>query len=202
MKLPRNSKSVPPLFEFTITARGARYRSLAEPWADTTTEFGEVLAAIVGYIGRKTREDILRRTTAGRARARANGVKFGRKPKLNEAQQWSVLERCHSGENIKSIARSMGVGASTISRLKKGSEMKPAERDRSRRAKCEAIGARLKSRRNELGLTQMMLAQAIGVSYQQLQKYEKGADRLSVIFLCELSVLLHVSITYFVEGMA
>jgi len=38
--------------------RGAAYRSLAEPWADTTHELGEVLAALVGYIARKTREDI------------------------------------------------------------------------------------------------------------------------------------------------
>ncbi len=57
-----------------ITSRGAAYRSLAEPWADTTHELGEVLAALVGYIARKTREDIIRRTTAGRERARANGV--------------------------------------------------------------------------------------------------------------------------------
>ncbi|WP_316397178.1 recombinase family protein [Bradyrhizobium sp. 33ap4] len=68
-----------------ITSRGARYRSLAEPWADTTTELGEVLAALVGYIARKTRDDIVRRTTAGREHARQNGVRFGRKPKLTLA---------------------------------------------------------------------------------------------------------------------
>ena len=60
-----------------ITSRGAAYKSLAEPWADTTHELGEVLAALVGYIARKTREDILRRTAAGRERARLRGVKFG-----------------------------------------------------------------------------------------------------------------------------
>ena len=49
-------------------------KSLAEPWADTTHEFGEVFAALVGYVARKTREDILRRTAAGRQRARARGV--------------------------------------------------------------------------------------------------------------------------------
>jgi hypothetical protein len=38
---------------------------------------GEVLAALIGYIARKTREDILRRTKAGRERARERGVKFG-----------------------------------------------------------------------------------------------------------------------------
>ena len=52
-----------------ITSRGATYRSIAEPWADTTHELGEVLAALVCYIARKTREDIIRRTAAGRERA-------------------------------------------------------------------------------------------------------------------------------------
>ena len=61
-----------------LTTRGASYRSIAEPWADTTTELGEVLAALVGYIARKTREDILRRTAEGRARAVAMGVRMGR----------------------------------------------------------------------------------------------------------------------------
>lgn len=100
-----------------ITSRGAAYRSLAEPWADTTHELGEVLAALVGYIARKTREDIIRRTTAGRERARANGVKFGRKPKLSPAQREEALARRAAGESQSAVARSYGVGCSTISRL-------------------------------------------------------------------------------------
>lgn len=101
-----------------ITSRGASYKSLAEPWADTTTEFGEVLAAIVGYIGRKTREDILRRTSAGRERAKARGVKFGRRPKLSETQRQEALARKCAGERLASVARSYKVSATTISRLK------------------------------------------------------------------------------------
>lgn len=100
-----------------ITSRGAAYRSLAEPWADTTHELGEVLAALVGYIAKKSREDIIRRTTAGRERARANGVKFGRKPKLSPAQQRQALERRAAGERQSVIALSFDVGCSTISRL-------------------------------------------------------------------------------------
>jgi DNA invertase Pin-like site-specific DNA recombinase len=101
-----------------ITSRGAAYKSLAEPWADTTHELGEVLAALVGYIARKTREDILRRTAAGRERARQQGVKFGRKPKLSPAQQQQALSRRRSGENLAAIALSFNVSAATISRLK------------------------------------------------------------------------------------
>ena len=100
-----------------ITSRGATYKSLAEPWADTTTELGEVLAALVGYIARKTREDIIRRTTAGRERAKARGVKFGRKPKLAHDQRREALERRKLGESLASIARSFNVHATTISRL-------------------------------------------------------------------------------------
>lgn len=100
-----------------ITSRGAAYRSLAEPWADTTHELGEVLAAIVGYIARKTREDIIRRTAAGRERAMANGVKFGRKPKLSPTERQQALARLSAGEGQRAVAHSFRVSCSTISRL-------------------------------------------------------------------------------------
>jgi DNA invertase Pin-like site-specific DNA recombinase len=100
-----------------ITSRGATYRSLVEPWLDTTHELGEVLAAFVGYIARKSREDLLRLAAAGRERARANGVKFGRKPKLSPAQQRQALERRAAGESQSVVALSFDVGCSTISRL-------------------------------------------------------------------------------------
>lgn len=100
-----------------ITSRGAAYKSLAEPWADTTHELGEVLAALVGYIARKTREDIIRRTTAGRERARANGVKFGRPSKLSLCERQAARQRLAAGDSQRAVARSYHVSASTISRL-------------------------------------------------------------------------------------
>jgi DNA invertase Pin-like site-specific DNA recombinase len=103
-----------------ITSRRAAYRSLAEPWADTTHELGEVLAALVGYIARKTREDIIRRTAAGRERARANGVKFGRRPKLSPVERLDALARRAAGERQSVIADSYNVSCSTISRLGQG----------------------------------------------------------------------------------
>ena len=109
-----------------ITSRGAAYRSLAEPWADTTHELGEVLAALVGYIARKTREDILRRTAAGRERARANGVRFGRRPKLSPAERQQAIERRAAGESQIEIARSFQVSSSTISRLRAGATNREA----------------------------------------------------------------------------
>ena len=101
-----------------ITSCGASYKSLAEPWADTTHELGEVLAALVGYIARKTREDIIRRTTAGRERAKQRGIKFGRRPKLTAAEKECALARRTAGESQHLIARAFNVSCSTISRLK------------------------------------------------------------------------------------
>ncbi|WP_339030461.1 recombinase family protein [Bradyrhizobium symbiodeficiens] len=101
-----------------ITSHGATYKSLAEPWADTTTDLGEVLAALVGYIARKTREDILRRTSAGRQRAMAAGVRFGRPSKLSLQQRSEAATRRKAGERTELIAASMHVSASTIRRIK------------------------------------------------------------------------------------
>lgn len=101
-----------------ITSRGAAYKSLAEPWADTTHELGEVLAALVGYIARKTRGDILRRTSAGRERAKLRGVRFGRKPKLSPEQKSLALERRRAGESLELVAKAFKVSVATISRLR------------------------------------------------------------------------------------
>jgi DNA invertase Pin-like site-specific DNA recombinase len=101
-----------------ISIRHAAYRSLAEPWVDTTNELGEVLAALQGYVARKSRDDIVRRTTAGRLRARAAGVRFGRPPKLSVEQQREALGRKCAGEPQQRIAQAFQVSASTISRLK------------------------------------------------------------------------------------
>lgn len=104
-------------FVYDINSRGAACRSLAEPWADKTNELWEILVALAGYNARKTREDILRRTAAGRARARANGVKFGRKPKLSTWQRQQALARRAAGESQSAVALSFEVSCSTISRL-------------------------------------------------------------------------------------
>jgi DNA invertase Pin-like site-specific DNA recombinase len=57
------------------------------------------------------------RTDAGIERARAAGVKFGRKPKLNAFQRQEAMRRLGAGEFQSEIARTFGVDQSTISRL-------------------------------------------------------------------------------------
>ena len=59
------------------------------------------------------------------------------------------------------------------------------------------ISVRLRQRRLLLGVTQGVVARALGVSFQQIQKYETGANRVSSSRLYELSLILDVPITYF-----
>ena len=61
------------------------------------------------------------------------------------------------------------------------------------------LGSRLKLRRLALGLTQTKVAKAINVTFQQIQKYEKGTNGVSSIRLLQLSNYLKIPINYFFE---
>ena len=61
------------------------------------------------------------------------------------------------------------------------------------------LGSKLKLRRLALGLTQTKVAKAINVTFQQIQKYEKGTNGVSSIRLLQLSNFLKVQINYFFE---
>lgn len=63
------------------------------------------------------------------------------------------------------------------------------------------VGMRVKTRRLMLGLSQEELANAIGLTFQQVQKYEKGTNRISVSRLVDISQALKVPFIYFLEGM-
>jgi len=62
------------------------------------------------------------------------------------------------------------------------------------------IGKKIKFRRLELGLTQTKVAVAIQVTFQQIQKYEKGVNGVSALRIMQLANYLKVPITYFFEG--
>jgi transcriptional regulator with XRE-family HTH domain len=64
------------------------------------------------------------------------------------------------------------------------------------------LGKRLRRRRRLLGLTQQQLAMAVGVRFQQIQKYECGANRISAARLWQLSEALEVQVSYFFDGLA
>jgi transcriptional regulator with XRE-family HTH domain len=63
------------------------------------------------------------------------------------------------------------------------------------------VGKRLRRRRRLLGLTQQQLAEAVGIRFQQVQKYECGANRVSASRLFELAEALDVPVQYFYEGL-
>ena len=96
--------------------KGAGIRSLAEPFLDTTSDFAEIVFAILGVAAKLERRRILERTARGREDAKAKGVKFGRKPKLTPHQEREAQQRIAAGETQRSVARSYNVSQSTISR--------------------------------------------------------------------------------------
>ncbi|HOO50159.1 MAG TPA: helix-turn-helix transcriptional regulator [Alphaproteobacteria bacterium] len=64
------------------------------------------------------------------------------------------------------------------------------------------VGQKLRSRRNLIGITQENLAEAAGITFQQVQKYEKGRNRLSASRLFQFSRVLDVPVSYFFDGFA
>ena len=63
------------------------------------------------------------------------------------------------------------------------------------------VGARIRLRRKMLGTTQQQLADAVGLTFQQIQKYERGMNRVSASKLYAIAAALRTSISYFFEGL-
>jgi len=63
------------------------------------------------------------------------------------------------------------------------------------------LGAKLRMRRLSLGLTQTKVAQAINVTFQQIQKYEKGTNGISSLRIMQLANFLKVPIVFFFEDL-
>lgn len=64
------------------------------------------------------------------------------------------------------------------------------------------VGKRLRRRRRLLGLTQQSLGEMVGIRFQQIQKYECGANRVSAARLFELAEALGVPVQYFYDGLS
>jgi DNA invertase Pin-like site-specific DNA recombinase len=100
-----------------VSKRKAGFRSLAEPWADTTTAHGKLMLTILGGLAEFERALILSRCNEGRASAMARGVKFGRKVKLTPFQIEEAKRRRETGQSLSEIGRLFGVSYQTIGRL-------------------------------------------------------------------------------------
>jgi DNA invertase Pin-like site-specific DNA recombinase len=118
-KLDRLARSTRDLLNTlaAVAERGASFKSLGDPWADTTTPHGKLMITVLGGLAEFERHLILARTDEGRMRAKARGVRFGRKLKLTKHQREEALARRAAGEALAEIGRSYNVSHSTISRL-------------------------------------------------------------------------------------
>lgn len=100
-----------------LADKGARFKSLHDPWADTTTPQGELLVTILAGFATFERHLIAARTTEGRKRAKARGVRFGRPMKLDHHQRQEAIQRLAKGDTLVDVARTFGVDPTTIGRL-------------------------------------------------------------------------------------
>jgi DNA invertase Pin-like site-specific DNA recombinase len=101
-----------------IASKQAGFRSLGDAWANTTTAHGRLMLTVLAGLAEFERELIRARTAEGRARAKARGVKLGRKPKLTPHQQHEAIRRRLRGaETLAEIGRSYNVSGWTIARL-------------------------------------------------------------------------------------
>jgi DNA invertase Pin-like site-specific DNA recombinase len=119
-RIDRLARSTFDLFAIVrqIVEAGAQFRSLAEPWADTSTSTGRLMLAVLGGLADVERDLIRTRTAEGRSRAKARGQHMGRPCKLTLLQLAEAGDRLSGGEPLADIARSYNVSISTISRLR------------------------------------------------------------------------------------
>ncbi len=99
-------------------ASGAGLRSIAEPWADTTSAAGTMVMTIFAGIAQFERSLILERTTTGRIAAQQRGVRFGRPPKHTPERIQMVMQSLAAGMSVAEVAKSFLVHEATVYRWK------------------------------------------------------------------------------------
>ena len=97
-----------------ISKAGASFRSIADAWCDTTTPHGKLILTVLAGLAEFERSLIMSRTQAGIEKARALGVIFGRRVKLNPRQRRIIAERYSKGETMKVLAEEFGVSEPTV----------------------------------------------------------------------------------------
>jgi len=101
-----------------IADKGCLFKSLADPWCDTTTPTGRLLLTVLSGLAAFEVELIKARTMEGRERAKRAGIKMGRKPILSAHQIAEIRSRKANGESVRFLARSYRVSPNTISRVR------------------------------------------------------------------------------------
>ena len=118
-RLDRLARSTRDLLEIVaaIDDAGARFQSLSEPWADTTTHAGRMIMTIFAGIAEFERDLIRERTGAGRREAQRRGVRFGRPRKMNAEQQELARRLLKEGQSVREVARTFSVHPATLYRI-------------------------------------------------------------------------------------
>ncbi len=118
-RLDRLARSTRDLLDISERIRGcgAGLRSLAEPWADTTSPAGRMVMTVFAGIAEFERSLILERTRTGREAAKARGVQFGPRPALTKAQIDHARRLIDQDDfTVKAAAELLGVHRSTLYR--------------------------------------------------------------------------------------
>lgn len=114
-RLARSTRDLLDIAELIKEAE-AGLRSLGEPWADTTSPAGRMVLTVFAGIAEFERALLHQRTGAGRAAARARGVRFGRPPKLTAEQVGLARRLIDEGAAVRETARILKVHAATLYR--------------------------------------------------------------------------------------
>ncbi len=119
-KLDRLARSTADLLSLVaeVSASGAQFVSLAEPWADTSSPAGTLIITVMAGIAQFERSRMLERCREGRAAAKARGLSLGRPFALNDVQTVRALEMLKGGESPHSVAGVFNVSPATIYRLR------------------------------------------------------------------------------------
>lgn len=105
-RLARSTRDLLGIAE-ALREAGAGLRSLAEPWADTTTPAGRMVLTVFAGIAEFERSLIHERTGVGRAEARRRGVRFGRPPKVTPEQVGLARRLVAEGRSVPEVARTI-----------------------------------------------------------------------------------------------
>lgn len=118
-RIDRLARSTFDLFSIVkqIVDAGGQFRSLAEPWADSSTSTGRLMLAVLGGLADVERDLIRTRTAEGRSRATARGQHMGRPAALTLQQAAEARVRRKDGATLQELADSYNVSKATISRL-------------------------------------------------------------------------------------
>jgi DNA invertase Pin-like site-specific DNA recombinase len=117
-RLDRLARSTRGLLDLVdqLDRAGAGFRSLAEPWADTTSPAGKMVMTVMAGIAEFERSLIIERTQRGQRAARERGVKFGARQKLTDSQIQDARAKVAAGMSVAAVAGQLHVHRSTLYR--------------------------------------------------------------------------------------